>query len=141
MIGARVTEASTRLSPETSRAGSLRRAASRRYWVIAKAGFGWLEPLAIGLDVKGRALPLFTFEEEAEMFLWFRKEEYGWKVMETTPGQIVSILYGPCADSGTVLLNPLPEIEACARIDTVSVDRNEFVGSIIQTGARRRNAM
>ncbi len=140
MITARVTKASIRPSTETSRAGSDRRAVSRRYWVIAKAGFDRLELFTVVLDVGGRALPLFSFEEEAEMFLWLRKEEYGWKVVETTPGQIVSILYGSCRDCGRVLLDPLPEIGACARIGPVGVDRNEFVGSVIQTGARRRNA-
>jgi hypothetical protein len=109
----------------------------QRYWVIAKDAkdrFGQLDLLAVDLDDTGEALAVFSFEEEAEMFLWLKRTEDGQEVRETTPGQLVSILYGPCADVGRVMLDPLPEIGASMQIRPSSMDRRDFVESVM--GAR-----
>jgi hypothetical protein len=68
------------------------------------------------------------------MFLWLQTTEDGREVRETTPGQLVSILYGPCADVGRVMLDPLPEIGARMQIGLVGLDRRDFVESVM--GAR-----
>jgi hypothetical protein len=136
MSAARVYEASTREGAETA-GGVLRRAGTQRYWVIAKDpkdGLGQLELLTLDLDGTGEALPVFSFEEEAEMFLWLQRTEGGWEVRETAPGQLVSILYGPCADVGKVMLDPLPEIGLSMQISLLGMDRNDFVESVM--GAR-----
>src|SRR5829696_3964448 len=111
MNAARVNGASTREGAETAR-GISRRARTQRYWVIAKDGFGRPDLLTVDLDGTGQALPVFSFEEEAETFLWLQTSEDGREVKETTPEQLVSILYRPCADVGRVMLDPLPEIRA-----------------------------
>ena len=105
-----------------------------KYWVIAKDGFGQPDLLTVDLDDAGQALPVFSFEEEAEMFLWLQTTEEGREVRETTPGQLVSILYGPCADVGRVMLDPLPEIGARIQISLLGIERNDFVESVM--GAR-----
>src|ERR671912_813770 len=136
MSAARVDGASTRKGTETA-GGVPRQAGTQRYWVIAKDakdGFGQLELLTLDLDGAGEALPVFSFEEEAEMFHWLQTTEDGWKVREITPGQLVSILYGPCADVGRVMLDPLPEIGALMQISLVGMDRGDFVESVM--GAR-----
>ena len=136
MSAARVYGASTREGDETVGGGS-QRAGTQRYWVIAKDskdGFGQPDLLTVDLDGTGEALPVFSFEEEAEMFLWLQRTEEGWEVRETTPGQLVSILYGPCADVGRVMLDPLPEIGARMQISLLGMDRNDFVESVM--GAR-----
>jgi hypothetical protein len=133
MSAARVDGASTRKGTET--AGEVpRRAGTQSYWVIAKDGFGQLEVLTVDLDGAGEALPVFSFEEEAEMFLWLQTTEDGREVRETTPGQLVSILYGPCAHVGRVILDPLPEIGVRMQISLLGMDRNDFVESVM--GAR-----
>jgi hypothetical protein len=136
MSVARVDGASTREGAETA-GGVSRRAGTPRYWVIVKDtkdGVGQLELLTVDLDGTGEALPVFSFEEEAEMFLWLQTTEEGWEIRETTPGQLVSILYGPCADVGRVMLDPLPEIGASMQISLLGMDRNDFVESVM--GAR-----
>jgi hypothetical protein len=133
MSAARVDGVSTREGAETA-GGVPRRAGTQRYWVIAKDGFGQPDLLTVDLDGAGKALPVFSFEEEAEMFLWLQTTEEGWEVRETTPGQLVSILYGPCAHVGRVMLDPLPEIGASMQISLLSMDRNDFVESVM--GAR-----
>ena len=136
MSAARVDGASTRQGTETA-SGVSRRAGRQRYWVIAKVakdGLGQLELLTLDLDGTGEALPVFSFEEEAEMFLWLQTTEDGREVRETTPEQLVSILYGPCTDVGRVMLDPLPEIGARVQISLLGMDRNDFVESVM--GAR-----
>ena len=139
MSAARVDGASTREDAETA-GGAARRSGTQRYWVIAKDakdakdGFGQLELLTVDLDGTGEALPVFSFEEEAEMFLWLQTTEEGREVRETTPGQLVSILYGPCAHVGSVMLDPLPEIGVRMQISLLGMDRNDFVESVM--GAR-----
>ena len=133
MRAARVDGASTREGGETSR-GVPRRAGTQRYWVIAKDakdGFGQPDLLTVDLAGAGQALPVFSFEEEAEMFLWLQTTEDGREVRETTPGQLVSILYGPCADVGRVMLDPLPEIGARMLNSLLGMDRNDFVESVM----------
>ncbi len=136
MSAARVNGTSTREDAETA-GGVSRRGGAQRYWVIAKdanEGFGQLDLLTVDLDGAGEALPVFSFEEEAEMFLWLQRTEEGREVRETTPGQLVSILYGPCADVGRVMLDPLPEIGVRMQISLLGMDRNDFVESVM--GAR-----
>jgi hypothetical protein len=139
MSAARVGGASTREGAETA-GGVPRRAGTQRYWVIAKDakdtkdGFGQPDLLTVDLDGAEQALPVFSFEEEAEMFLWLQTTEDGQEVRETTPGQLVSILYGPCADVGRVMLDPLPEIGVRMQNSLFGMDRNDFVESVM--GAR-----
>src|SRR5215217_7665470 len=126
----------SREGAETAGAVS-RRAGTQRYWVIArdaKDGFGQPDLLTVDLDGTGETLPVFSFEEEAEMFLWLQRTEDGQKVREITPGQLVSILYGPCADVGKVMLDPLPEIGVRMQISLLGMDRHDFVESVM--GAR-----
>jgi hypothetical protein len=133
MSAARVDGGSTRKGTETA-GGVTRRAGTQRYWVIAKDGFGKPDLLTVDLDGAGEALPIFSYEEEAEMFLWLQTTEDGQEVKETTPGQLVSILYGSCADVGRVMLDPLPEIGARMQISLLGMDRGDFVESVM--GAR-----
>lgn len=136
MSAARVNGASTPEGTETAR-GVPQRAGTQRYWVIArdaKDGFGQPELLTVDLDGTGQALPIFSFEEEAEMFLWLQTTEDEREVRETTPEQLVSILYGPCANVGRVMLDPLPEIGARMQNSLLGMDRNDFVESVM--GAR-----
>ncbi len=134
MSVARVDGASPREGAETA-GGVSRRAGTPRYWVIVKDtkdGVGQLELLTVDLDGTGEALPVFSFEEEAEMFLWLQTTEDGREVRETTPEQLVSILYGPCAeDVGRLMLDPLPEIGASMQISLLGMDRNDFVESVM----------
>ena len=136
MSAARVDGASIRKGAETA-GGVPRRAGRQRYWVIAKDAndrLGQPDLLTVDLDGTGEALPVFSFEEEAEMFLWLQTTEDGQEVRETTPGQLVSILYGSCAHVGRVILDPLPEIGARMQISLLGMDRNDFVESVM--GAR-----
>jgi hypothetical protein len=80
-------------------------------------------------------LPVFSFEEEAEMFLGFRDVDDDWRVRESGAGELVSVLYGPCAGVKEVALDPLPEMVVERTIGLVSLVRERFIGHIIERGA------
>jgi hypothetical protein len=91
------------------------------------------------LDRDGKEmLPVFSREEEAEMFLrLLRKVGEDWRVRESRAGELVSVLYGSsCADVKEVALDPLPEMMAERTIGLVSLLRERFIQVI--TARRRR---
>jgi hypothetical protein len=62
------------------------------------------------------------------MFLWsFGTSGDGWRVRETSAGEVVSLLYGPCCDAQTVVLDPLPRMPADGLLGLVALDRRRFV--------------
>jgi len=72
-------------------------------------------------------LPVFSFEEEAEMFLRLGLlEKEGWRVRETTCGELTSVLYGMCRDVTHVSLDPLPGM-----VELVSLSRKTFVRTLL----------
>jgi len=48
-----------------------------------------------------------------------------------SPGELVSVLFGPCADVRSVVLGPLPDMVAQETIGLVSVGRERFVEQLV----------
>jgi hypothetical protein len=119
------------------REGARRR--GRPWWLIVSHGGGFLEVLADG----ERAVPVFSFEEEAELFLSFGAAEGAkpgdrWLVRQTAPGELASLLLGPLSDVGRVALDPLPRRSGGgAFLGLVSTDREGFVARLLTVGGRR----
>ena len=81
------------------------------YWLIENPKAGRAEKLTVRIDPRREALPVFSFPEEAEMFLSLWELGYdGWQARESTAGELISVLYGPCASVERVALDPLPEM-------------------------------
>jgi hypothetical protein len=77
-------------------------------WIISSYQDNRMDVLTIELGGE-EALPVFSFKEELETFL--RLWEVGfdcWQARESTAGELISVLYGPCAQVRRVLLDPLP---------------------------------
>jgi hypothetical protein len=109
----------------------IRRPASK-WWLLAKDENSGAEVLIA--DCGGdSALPVFSGEDEAEMFVWLGGAfEDGWRIRETSAGELVSILYGPCAGVGRVALDPSPEMTA-ETIRVVSLSRERFVSWVVDS--------
>jgi hypothetical protein len=100
-------------------------------WMVARAGEGRLEPLCVRAGTS-KVLLVFSFEEEAEMFLHLGGyEESGWRARESCAGELVSVLLGPCIDVKGVALDPLPEMLEDGTIELVEVGRRRFVGQLL----------
>lgn len=95
---------------------------TRPLWLIAKQRCKGLEVFTIGTDV----LPVFSFKEEAEMFLGLGHATDSWRVRETTCGELASVLYGPCREVTHVSLDPVPGM-----VELVSLSRERFIDVLL----------
>ena len=93
------------------------------YWLIENPEAGRTEELTVRIDARREALPIFSFPEEAEMFLKLGGlEERGWRIVESTAGELVSRLPGyRRAGIELVALDPLPEMMGPALDTTIAL--------------------
>jgi hypothetical protein len=95
------------------------------WWLIAKGATDHFEVFTLD---GGSILPVFSDEDEAEMYLWFeRAREEGWEVRRCSSEELISVLYGPCSDAGKVVLDPSPEIIEGPSAWLVDLDRGRFL--------------
>jgi hypothetical protein len=64
------------------------------YWLLVKHETNSTGVLAIDLDGREKALAVFSFAEEAELFLHHEPSGTGWQVRETMIGELITVLYG-----------------------------------------------
>lgn len=100
------------------------------YWLAARQasrGTG-IEVLTLDPAGGGGVLPVFSFEEKAEMFLKLEGLRDEWRTRRTGRGELISLLFGLCGGVGSVVLDPLSE-NPSGRVDTaspVSLSRRSF---------------
>jgi len=73
------------------------------------------------------ALPVFSFEEEARMFLELRALGGDWRVRVTSPGELISVLFCLCVRVKRVALDPLPHPDGAALNHLMSMEREAFM--------------
>lgn len=121
-----------KVTPEQSTWRTPKLAPGWAYWLIAKNENGRLEVLLTGRDSGEEAVPVFSHQEEAEMFLWLWEAGCnGWHARESSVGELVSVLSGPCADVERVALDPLPEMVLEKTVGLVSMGRERFVDLVL----------
>ena len=105
----------------------------RWHWLITKHVTSRMDVFTTHLCGDRKALAVFSFEEEAQMFLDFRlaASKDGWRVRQTSLGERVSVLYGPCSDTKKVVLDPVPEVGTEELVDLLSMHRNDFLGFLL----------
>ena len=110
-----------------------RRCPSSTFWLLVRHEDRQMKVLMVGCSGE-LALPVFSGDGEAEMFVWFEGAfEDGWQVRETSAGELVSLLYGPCAGVGRVALDPSPEMVGINAVSLVSVTRERFLSWILDS--------
>ena len=82
-------------------------------------------------------LPVFSFEEEAALFLYLGVEG-SWQVRPTGPGELVSLLYGPCRQVELVALDPTSDVDTSVINELVSLKRKTFVDFLLRREASVR---
>lgn len=102
------------------------------YWLIEKHEAGRTEVPTVRLESGKEALPVFSWAEEARMFLDLSGfEEDGWAIRESTAGGLVSMLEEDlCAEVEFVALDPMPEMVTPmfgTMISLVTLDRQSFI--------------
>ena len=75
---------------------------------------------------------IFGHEEEAEMFVYLGGYgDDGWRVRESSSGEIVSVLYGPCSGAEGVALDPLAGMVSYGTLGLVRLRRERFLGRLL----------
>ena len=115
-----------------------RRYPSSTFWLVVRNENRQIEVLMVACSSEQalpvQALPVFSGEREAEMFVWLEGAiEHDWRVRETSAGELVSILYGPCAGVGRIALDPSPEMVGIGALRLVSVTRELFLSWILNS--------
>jgi len=109
------------------------------YWLIVKNENGPLEVLTPGLSGGEEALPVFSHEEEAKMFLWLGELGDGWYARKSAAGEITSILCGLCSSVKKVVLDPLPKMLDEKTVGLVSLERERFFDLVLGRGRSPRS--
>jgi len=105
-----------------------------RFWLISGDGPGRPEePLTVRFGDGSTALAVFSFEEEARLFLQLGGR--GWRVRAAGVGELVSMLSGSAIGAGLVALDPLPQGEAELVNRLPCLDRERFVGFLLRKGS------
>ena len=81
---------------------------ARLHQVVARRGDRGLEILRVPSGRRDQVLPVFTAGWAARGYLFAEATGWGWHVRECSPGELVSLLFGFCADVGWVALDPRP---------------------------------
>ena len=109
----------------------------RPHWLIAKHGVSGMDVLTVHLGDSTEVLAVFTFEEQARVFLHSGcgASGEGWKARQTWPGELASILYGPCSAAKRVAVDPPSEaVEKGKSAGLGAVDRDHFLGMLLGEG-------
>ncbi len=97
-----------------------------------------MEVLITSLADGRRVLPVFSFEEEANLYLHLGIPG-GWRVRQTEGGELLSLLYCLCNKVELVALDPMSADETDAMDRLVSLERERFMDVLLrrETSVRR----
>lgn len=96
------------------------------YWLISGAS-GRDVVFVLDLVGLGRSLPVFSFKEEAELFLALGGLGGGWRAVESGAGDFLSLFFGPAADVKSVVLDPLPTMFRDSTAGLVGLSLGRFM--------------
>lgn len=105
----------------------------RPLWIIQSYQNNRIDVFTIDPYGDGGFLAVFSFKEEAEAFLNLLEDDQkcDWQSRETSSGELVSVLLGPCAGVRRVALDPLPLSYAVVSLPLVSVNKERFVQDLL----------
>lgn len=111
--------------------------AQRRLWIIMSYRNNRMEILTTTQGGERElSLPLFSFKEEAEVFLNLFEGDHkqDWQIRETSPGELLSMLMAPsCASTRQVVLDPLPfSCNGVMLPPMLSVSRERFMQGLMR---------
>ena len=110
---------------------NLGRSQYRNFWLIVRDeganGSGPQELLTLGTEDGARTLPVFSFEDEALLYLRLAGLEGSWRVSETVASALVSALCETYRDVQGVVLDPFPEAGFDGFYEAVSLRRDKFL--------------
>ena len=104
--------------------------AGAAYWLICD-GTEPARAFVLDLAGLGRSLPVFSFREEAELFLALGGLGGGWDVRVGGTGDFIPLLFGTGSDLNNVVLDPLPVMLRDSVAGLVSVSPARFLNRFL----------
>lgn len=104
----------------------MRRTCVKTFWLISRYRTGGMEAMRTTLATGEEALPAFSSEVEAHMFLGLGTFEGDWRPRETSAGELIPMLHCLCAGVDRIVLDPLPHASSSLS-DFVSMGRGAFI--------------
>ena len=101
------------------------------WWLLARHRDSQREVLTLthgGSEV----LRVFSFREEAEMYLLMERLGSDWQIRETDVGELAWVLSEQCVRVRSVALDPLPSTLAEEVAELVSLSREHFVSRAVR---------
>ncbi len=102
------------------------------HYVIARQGAGGPELLHVPLKSGKGALPVFSSRGAADDFLLSNTLASNWYARESYAGELVSLLLGLYADTGWILVDPLPAGLAAKDEPADTVHWERFVNRLLR---------
>lgn len=96
------------------------------YWLICDAA----EPEGVfvfEIAGLGRSLPVFSFREEAELFMALGGLGGRWRTVERGADDFLAFFFGPGADVESVVLDPLPTMLRDSTASLVGLSLGRFM--------------
>ena len=104
------------------------------YWLICD-GTGPPGALMLDLAGLGRTLPVFSFPEEAEMFMRLDGLDGDWEVREGVADDFFPHFFGPREPVESVVLDPLPGAMGDGAEGPVGIGPGRFVDRFLSASA------
>lgn len=106
------------------------------FWVVCPERFSG--PLVVDLPDLGRAVALFSFEEEALLYLRLRgwDETGGLRARRISGAGLLKLLSSRWAGYRSVALDPIPELDAGTLLPLTTTSRELFVRFLRSTQGR-----
>jgi hypothetical protein len=100
------------------------------YWLVVERGPGRPPALTVGTFPDEEALAVFSFREEALLFLSVQGLAGGWTVTEVGADELISVLLDSCP--ARVALDPLPGPLGGNMVGLLSMERERFLGGLLR---------
>jgi hypothetical protein len=108
-------------------------------WVLERCDRRSEELFTVGSPHDSQTLPVFSFREEAELYLGLGGiSERGWQVSATRAPELAALLLGPYSHVQRVALDPLPDgVGAEALNALASMSRTVFADLLLSRASVR----
>lgn len=102
------------------------------FWVVCEGPAESPEPLTVSVPGIGEALGVFSFEEEADLYLHVSPTvgsgaDDNLRARPVGAGALLALLCGPWSRFARVALDPMPEWDAGPMLRLASVCRGDFI--------------
>ena len=110
------------------------------YWLLVRDAENGMETLSTGLSNRGRMLPVFSFKEEAEMYLCMRGSRDEWRIREVAASELRSLFDTVLGNIVSVTLDPIPENSFFDSSGLLNITRQDFIFRLEGANSRLRLA-